>query len=56
MNASYNYADFIGLNLDSKGGQVATEQALQELKPPPRKSGIKSEPLDTGHSKNRLKQ
>lgn len=56
MNTSYNYADFIGLNLDSDSAHHPDPHPLQEEKPGSRKPVIKTDQLPRSQTRQRLKQ
>lgn len=56
MNSSYNYADFIGLNLDSDSAHHPEPHPLHEEKLDSRKPVIKTDQLTRGPTRQRLKQ
>lgn len=56
MNTSYNYADFIGLNLDSDSAHHTDPLPLHEEKLGAEKPVIKTDQLPRSQSKQRLKQ
>ena len=54
MNTSYNYADFIGLNLDSNNDDKSAHHPLHDKQTPTEKAVVKSVNPATTQTKNRI--
>jgi len=56
MNTSYNYADFVGLNIDSDSAQHHDPHPLPDEKLGTQKPVVKTDQLTRSQTKERLKQ